>query len=53
MSETDGDRAFTAESLYGTRWESAYAGAQSFLRRTYTRELAGVTDYPGMIHNGL
>ncbi len=42
MSKNDGDRAFTAESLYGTRWESAYAGAQSFLRRRYTRELAGV-----------
>ncbi len=42
MSEEQGDRAFTAESLYGTRWESAYAGAQSFLRRKYTRDLAGV-----------
>ncbi len=42
MSDNDGDRAFTAEGLYGTRWESAYAGAQSFLRRKYTRELAGV-----------
>ena len=42
MTKSQGDRAFTAESLYGTQWESAYAGAQSFLRRRYTRALEGV-----------
>jgi agmatinase len=42
MSEKAGDRAFTAEGLYGTRWEAAYAGARSFLRRKYTRDLEGV-----------
>ncbi len=36
------DLAFTRESPYGTRAEPTYSGALSFLRRTYTKELAGV-----------
>ncbi|MFP6729836.1 MAG: agmatinase [Alphaproteobacteria bacterium] len=37
-----GDHAFTADSLYGTVAQPAYAGAASFMRRKYTRDLAGV-----------
>jgi agmatinase len=37
-----GDQAFRAESLYGRREESTFAGALSFLRRRYTRDLTGV-----------
>jgi agmatinase len=40
--KTIGDNAFTAESLYGTNWQPTYAGALSFLRRKYTRDLTGV-----------
>ncbi len=36
------DQAFLRESLYGTRHESTYAGALSFMRRKYTRDLDGV-----------
>jgi agmatinase len=36
------DTAFTRDSLYGTRPEPTYAGALSFMRRKYTRELDGV-----------
>ena len=36
------DQAFTAESLYGKEDEQTYAGALSFLRRKYTRDLTGV-----------
>jgi len=36
------DNAFTAESLYGKQREQTYAGALSFLRRKYTRDLSGV-----------
>ncbi len=42
MTRKPGDNAFTAESLYGTTIESTYAGALSFMRRKYTRDLAGV-----------
>ena len=42
MSEKTGDHAFTATSLYGTVPEATYAGALSFMRRKYTRDLAGV-----------
>lgn len=42
MREKPGDRAFTEESLYGSKPEPAYAGALSFMRRKYTRDLAGV-----------
>jgi agmatinase len=37
-----GDEAFRRSELKGTRWEASYAGALSFMRRKYTRELAGV-----------
>ncbi|KFN41115.1 agmatinase [Arenimonas oryziterrae] len=36
------DLAFTRESPYGTRAEPTYSGALSFLRRRYSKELAGV-----------
>ena len=36
------DRAFTAESLYGMGGEATYAGARSFMRRRYSRDLQGV-----------
>jgi len=42
MKSRQGDHAFTAQSLYGTRVEHTYAGALSFLRRRYTRDLEGV-----------
>ena len=35
------DLAFTRESPYGTRAEPTYAGALSFLRRRYTKDLTG------------
>lgn len=37
-----GDWAFTARSLYGSPGEHSYAGAPSFMRRRYSRDLAGV-----------
>lgn len=41
MSDKQGDQAFRNEALHG-RWEEmTYAGALSFLRRRYTREIAG------------
>ncbi len=42
MSKHTPDRAFTAESLTGMGHENTYAGALSFLRRRYSRDLAGV-----------
>ena len=39
---TKGDHAFTAKSLTGTGGDPTYSGALSFLRRRYTRDLAGV-----------
>ena len=42
MSEVPGDTAFTAKSLYGMTTEPTYAGALSFMRRKYTRDLSGV-----------
>ena len=36
------DSAFTRESLYGTVVEPTYAGATSFMRRKYSRNLEGV-----------
>jgi agmatinase len=36
------DQAFTRTSPYGTQAEPTYAGATSFLRRRYTKELDGV-----------
>jgi agmatinase len=41
MSERTSDRAFTARSPYGTRPEPTYAGALSFARRRYSRDVAG------------
>ena len=37
-----GDAAFRRESLMGTVVEATYAGAHSFMRRRYTRDLKGV-----------
>lgn len=37
-----GDHALHRKSLYGTTSEPTYAGALSFMRRKYTRELDGV-----------
>jgi agmatinase len=42
MKTTIGDQAFTATGLYGTEPQPNYAGAQSFMRRKYTRDLTGV-----------
>mgnify|MGYP006147464727 CR=1 FL=1 len=36
------DLAFTRDSLYGTFSEPTYAGVTSFMRRRYSRDLAGV-----------
>ena len=37
-----GDHAITRESLYGISTEPTYAGATSFMRRKYSRDLDGV-----------
>lgn len=37
-----GDHAVNRQSLYGTTSEPTYAGALSFMRRKYTRDLTGV-----------
>jgi len=42
MSDQRNDGAFAAGSPYGTRPESTYGGALSFMRRRYTKDLAGV-----------
>lgn len=42
LARPPGDEAFRRESLKGTQWEPTYAGAQSFMRRRYTRDLNGV-----------
>ena len=42
MQFKDNDSAFTRESLYGSQAEVTYAGALSFLRRKYSRDLTGV-----------
>jgi agmatinase len=42
MDKHGGDYAFTREALYGTDPEPTYAGATSFMRRKYTRDLEGV-----------
>lgn len=41
-SEHTPDRAFTAPSLHGMGSEITYAGALSYMRRKYTRDLTGV-----------
>ncbi|MBV8635719.1 MAG: arginase family protein, partial [Burkholderiaceae bacterium] len=38
----NGDGAFRREGLHGSSVENTYAGALSFMRRKYTRDLAGV-----------
>lgn len=42
MDKGSGDHAITRDDLYGTTPEPTYAGATSFMRRKYTRELDGV-----------
>ena len=42
MDKFTGDHAILRESLYGTTPEATYAGAVSFMRRKYTRDLTGV-----------
>ena len=42
MRLTDNDNAFTRQDLKGTIPEPTFAGALSFMRRRYTRDLAGV-----------
>lgn len=42
MKRTNSDHAFTAQELKGTRQEPTFAGALSFLRRRYSKDLAGV-----------
>ena len=42
MDKETGDHAITRDSLYGTTPEPTYAGATSFMRRKYTRDLEGV-----------
>ena len=37
-----GDAAFRRDSHFGTEVEATYAGAQSFMRRRFTRDLRGV-----------
>jgi agmatinase len=37
-----GDDAFRRTNIKGTQWEPTYAGALSFMRRKYTRDLKGV-----------
>jgi agmatinase len=42
MDRLPGDEAFRRQDLKGTQWEPTYAGALSFMRRKYTRDLKGV-----------
>ena len=42
MTEIIGDGAFRRPGLYGSTIENTYAGALSFMRRNYTRDLTGV-----------
>jgi len=42
LDKYSNDYAVTRESLYGTTPEPTYAGITSFMRRKYTRDLAGV-----------
>lgn len=41
-AKTQIDTAFTRKGLRGHSFENAFAGATSFLRRTYTKDLSGV-----------
>jgi len=42
VDKRKGDFAVTRDSLYGTTPEPTYAGITSFMRRKYTKDLAGV-----------
>lgn len=42
LGRLPGDDAFMRKELKGTNWEPTYAGALSFMRRKYTRDLKGV-----------
>ena len=42
MTTDRGDQAFLRTDLYGREQEMTYAGALSFMRRKYTRDLTGV-----------
>jgi agmatinase len=42
LTTIPGDSAFRRKNLKGTELEATYAGALSYMRRKYTRELAGV-----------
>jgi agmatinase len=42
MKKSRSDHAFTAEDIKGTKIEPTFAGALSFLRRRYSKDLAGV-----------
>ncbi|MFT3986082.1 agmatinase [Aestuariivirga sp.] len=42
MNGVPGDGAFRRAELRGTQWEPTYAGALSFMRRKYSRDLKGV-----------
>lgn len=42
MDKRSGDHAFLREDLYGTTPEPTYAGALSFMRRKFSRDLDGV-----------
>ncbi len=42
LGRLPGDDAFRRSEIKGTNWEPTYAGALSFMRRKYTRDLAGV-----------
>ena len=41
-AKTQVDTAFTRKGLRGLAFENAFAGATSFLRRSYTKDLTGV-----------
>ena len=42
MDYVDSDQAFLKKQVKGTKHEMTYAGALSFLRRKYSRDLDGV-----------
>lgn len=42
LDRMPGDDAFRRKEVKGTNWEPTYAGALSFMRRKYSRDLAGV-----------
>lgn len=42
LGRLPGDDAFRREDAKGTNWEPTYAGALSFMRRKYSRDLGGI-----------